>query len=147
MVLSDTDLWVSTGRLVHRKLEELPTAGDNNKEALTIIGQQFAVDRAAMEQMFTAIQSLAQALNGHDGDLREHDRRLEEHTAMRFDDNKLRSADFRHIRTGLESLDAKVTAQDNEVYDRLSQHMDEMVPRLIAEESLAVESVCLITTF
>ena len=50
MVLSDHDLCGSTGRLVHRKLEELPTVG-NNTEALALIGQQFAADRATMEQM------------------------------------------------------------------------------------------------
>ena len=74
-ILSDQDIWGSTGRMVHRRVDY---EDKSDASILPLIGDQFNADRAAMEQMHAAIQSLAKAINAHDGDLRDHERRLDE---------------------------------------------------------------------
>ena len=99
--LSEQDLWGTTGRMVHRRVDY---EDKSDASILPLIGEQFNADRAAMDQMHAAIQSLAKAINSHDCDLRDHDRRLDEHTNLRFDDNKFREGHLRHVRTCMPSV-------------------------------------------
>ena len=147
-ILSDQDIWGSTGRMVHRRVDY---EDKSDASILPLIGEQFNADRAAMEQMHAAIQSIAKAINTHDGDLRDHERRLDEHTNMRFDDNKFREVHLRAARSTMEELESKVsshfktfeataTKQDETVYATICKKYDELLPQLVAEKALSIEA-------
>ena len=69
-----------------------------------------------------------------------HERRLDEQTRLRFDDNKLHQGGLLHVRTGIEELAEKATAQDKHVFETLTKSMDEVVPRLVEEKLAAVKA-------
>ena len=140
VAISNSELWGVEGRMVHRKVEYEEAVGRNDAAVLPLIAEQFAADRAASAQLYAAVQALAKAVNSHDSDLKDHDRRLDEITRMRFDDNKLQQGSLLHIRTGLEELETKATAQDKYVYDLLTEKMDDMVPRLVEEKIISVKA-------
>ena len=90
--------------MVHRKVDYEEAVGRNDLTALPLVIEQLAADRAASEQLYTAVQAIAKAVNTHDGELRDQERRLDEITRMRFDDGKLQQGALLHVRTGIEEL-------------------------------------------
>ena len=62
--------------MVHRKVEYGGAVGRNAAVVLPLIVEQFAADRAATAQLYTAIQALAKAVNAHNVDFMDHERRL-----------------------------------------------------------------------
>ena len=139
VAVTDGELWGTTGRLVHRKVEGTEAVGGDIAAAMPLIAEQFTADRAASNQLYMAVQALARAVNAHDGDLKEHERRLDEQTRLRFDDNKLHQGGLLHVRTGIEELAEKTTSQDKFVFETLTKSLDEVVPRLIEEKLAAVK--------
>ena len=90
--------------MVHRKVDYADAVGKNDAAVLPLIAEQFAADRAVLAQTYAVVQALSKAVDGHDGDLKDHDRRLDEHTELMFDDNKPHSGAMLHVRTGVEEM-------------------------------------------
>ena len=94
--------------MVHRKVDYDAAVGKDDAAVLPLIAEQFAADRAAMAQVYAAVQALSKAVNANDADIRDHDRRLDEHTQLRFDDNKLHNGAMLHVRTGIGDMETKI---------------------------------------
>ena len=118
IAVTDTELWGAEGRMVHRKVD---WAGQEATVGTAAVAEQFAADRAATAQLHSAVQALAKAINAHDGELRDHDRRLDEATRLRFDDNKLHQGAVLHVRTGVEAMEQAIKVQGKEGGSRPSR--------------------------
>ena len=106
--------------MVHRKVDYEAAAGRDDGEVLLLIAEQFAADRAATAQLRSAVQALAEAINAYDGELRDHDRRLDEATRLRFDDNKLHQGAVLHVRTGVEAMEQAIKVQGKQGFEALA---------------------------
>ena len=125
--------------MVHRKVDYEAATGATDAALMPLIAEQFAADRAATAQIHAAIQTLAKAVNGHDGELRDHERRMDEQTQLRFDDNKLHNAAMVHIRTGVEEMEKQVMANGKGMFETLAVELDEAVPQLIEAKLASVK--------
>ena len=106
-------MWGETGRLVHRKIEH--TEG-NADASLKDVFEQLAADRAAITQIYEAVQAVGRVVNKHNDNISALDGRLEEQTRMRLDDHRLHIGAVTHVRTGVESLESN--------YQKLMSHVD-----------------------
>jgi len=125
--------------MVHRKVDYEAAVGTNDATVLPLIAEQFAADRAATSQIYAAIQALAKAVNGHDGELRDHNRRLDEQVRLRFDDNKLHNGAVLHVRTGVEAMEQAIREQGKQSFEALAAILDEAIPQLVGEKLVAAK--------
>ena len=139
VAISDEELWGVTGRLVHRKVD-VPAAEAGTVNVIPLIEQQFMEDRAATTQLYAAVQALARAVNVHDGDLKDVNRRLDEQAKLRFDDNKLHNGTMAYLRSGVEESKAVVTEQGREMFETLAKRLDVAIPELIETKLVAVKT-------
>ena len=102
--VSDAEMWGDVGRMVHRKVgHEDGTA----EMVVKSVVEQLAADRAAIAQLYGAIQKIAGVVNKHDDGSSELDRRMEEQTRLRLEDHRLQIGAMTHVRTGVEDLESK----------------------------------------
>ena len=135
--VTDADMWGSTGRMVHRKVEN--DEGSTTDAAVKAIIEQLGADRTALAQLHGAIQAVARVVNSHSEHMSTFDGRLEEQVRMRLDDRRLHTATVAHIRTGVEDLGREsirlaeyADTQDKKVYDDLELKLQGILPILNA---------------
>ena len=138
VAISNAELWGVNERLVHRKVEV--TGSEGGAGLQDGMAQQFAEDRVATMQLYTAIQAIAKAVNAHDNDLKDVGRRLDEATKLRFDDNRLHQGAMLHLRTGVEEAKDVVAAQGESIFEEIKKRLDSAVPDLIEAKLVAVKS-------
>ena len=88
--------------MVHRKVDHPDEA--SAEQVLKNVVEQLAADRAAMAQMYSAIQAVAKVVNQHDEGMAALDGRLGEQTRMRLDDHRLHIGAINHVRAGVGDL-------------------------------------------
>ena len=119
-------MWGDSGRMVHRKVEHQPDSGA--EAVLRDVVEQLPADRAAMAQMYGAIQAAAKVVNKHNGGMASLDGRLEEQMRMRLDDHRPHVGALTHNRTGVGDLSRSQIklaehggAQDKATYAELEE--------------------------
>ena len=84
--LTDSDMWGSSGRMVHRKIDHPLNDAESTVKGVL---EQLSEDRAAMVQMQGAIQAIAKAVNDQNDGMHSLENRIEEQTRMRLGDHRL----------------------------------------------------------
>ena len=110
--------------MVHRKVDYEAAVGRDEGAVRPLIAGQFAADRAATAQIYSAIQALATVVNAHDGELRDQDRRFDEQARLRFDDNKLHNGAMLHLRTGVEEMVKQIITDGENMFEELAVRDD-----------------------
>ena len=150
--VSPAEMWGDSGRMVHRKVDHPDEA--SAEQVLKNVVEQLAADRAAMAQMYSAIQAVAKVVNQHDDGMTALDGRLEEQTRMRLDDHRLHIGAINHVRTGVEDLARSnikiseyVDVQDKATHAELAKKLqeihskvDEALPQIIEAKFISIKS-------
>ena len=71
--VSDAEMWGDVGRMVHRKVDHEDGTAETVMKGIV---EQLAADRAAIAQLYGAIQKVADVVNKHDDGFSELDKRM-----------------------------------------------------------------------
>ena len=140
--VSDAEMWGDVGRMVHRKVDHEDGTAETVVKGIV---EQLAADRAAIAQLYGAIQKVADVVNKHDDGFSELDKRMGEQTRLRLDDHRLHIGAMTHVRTGVEDVEATqkklaeyIDVQNKVAYDEIDKklegikgRMEEVVPMLV----------------